>query len=111
MKTELQRLADQTGLALTVAHLPPGTSKWNRIEYRLFDIITHNWRVKPHPMTEVVILAHSLKRGPDGPIMSSRSDVASPIIAIVTRQHGHARYPRASASPRPAAGAPAARHG
>ena len=39
MKTELQRLADQTGLALTVAHLPPGTSKWNRIEYRLFDII------------------------------------------------------------------------
>ena len=48
MKTELQRLADQTGLALTVAHLPPGTSKWNRIEYRLFDIITHNWRVKPN---------------------------------------------------------------
>lgn len=46
-KTQLQMLADQTGLSITVAHLPPGTSKWNRIEHRLFAFITQNWRGKP----------------------------------------------------------------
>jgi Rhodopirellula transposase DDE domain len=46
-KTELQKLANETGLAITVAHLPPGTSKWNRIEHRLFAYITQNWRGKP----------------------------------------------------------------
>ena len=46
-KTELQTLADQTGLSITLAHLPPGTSKWNRIEHRLFAFITQNWRGKP----------------------------------------------------------------
>jgi hypothetical protein len=44
-KRELQRFADETGLAVTVAHLPPGTSKWNRIEHRLFAPISRNWRV------------------------------------------------------------------
>src|SRR5205823_3451624 len=43
-KRELQRFADETGLAVTVAHLPPGTSKWNRIEHRLFAHISRNWR-------------------------------------------------------------------
>jgi hypothetical protein len=46
-KVELQKLANETGLAITVAHLPPGTSKWNRIEHRLFAYITQNWRGKP----------------------------------------------------------------
>jgi hypothetical protein len=46
-KLELQRLADDTGLELTVCHLPPGTSKWNKIEHRLFSFITQNWRGKP----------------------------------------------------------------
>jgi len=46
-KRELQRLANETGLKITVAHLPPGTSKWNRIEHRLFAFITMNWRGKP----------------------------------------------------------------
>jgi hypothetical protein len=54
-KTELQTLADQTGLAITVAHLPPGTSKWNRIEHRLFAFITQNWRGKPLLTHEVII--------------------------------------------------------
>jgi hypothetical protein len=54
-KTELQRLADETGLAITVAHLPPGTSKWNRIEHRLFAFITQNWRGKPLLTHEVVV--------------------------------------------------------
>lgn len=46
-KWELQRLADQTGLTITVSHFPPGTSKWNKIEHRLFAFITQNWRGKP----------------------------------------------------------------
>ena len=46
-KVELQRLADETGLAIHVHHYPPGTSKWNRIEHRLFCHITQNWRGRP----------------------------------------------------------------
>jgi Rhodopirellula transposase DDE domain len=46
-KAELQKLADETGLALHVHHYPPGTSKWNRIEHRLFCHITQNWRGRP----------------------------------------------------------------
>jgi transposase len=46
-KWELQRLADQTGLAIAVCHFPPGTSKWNKVEHRLFSFITSNWRGEP----------------------------------------------------------------
>jgi hypothetical protein len=46
-KVELQKLADETGLVLCVHHYPPGTSKWNRIEHRLFCHITQNWRGRP----------------------------------------------------------------
>ena len=46
-KRELQRLADETGLEIVVSHLPPGTSKWNKIEHRLFSFITQNWRARP----------------------------------------------------------------
>jgi transposase len=46
-KLELQRLADETGLTISVCHFPPGTSKWNKIEHRLFSFITQNWRGKP----------------------------------------------------------------
>ena len=46
-KTELQKLADETRLVISVCHLPPGTSKWNKIEHRLFSFITQNWRGKP----------------------------------------------------------------
>jgi transposase len=46
-KVELQRLADETGLRIVVCHFPPGTSKWNKIEHRLFSYITQNWRGKP----------------------------------------------------------------
>ncbi len=54
-KTELTALAAQTGLAVTVCHFPPGTSKWNRIEHRLFCHITMNWRGRPLTSHEVVI--------------------------------------------------------
>ncbi len=46
-KRELQRLADETGLEISVRHFPPGTSKWNKIEHRLFSFITQNWRGQP----------------------------------------------------------------
>ncbi len=46
-KLELQKLADELGLSITVSHLPPGTSKWNRIEHRHFSFITCNWRGTP----------------------------------------------------------------
>jgi transposase len=46
-KIELQKLADELGIPVTVCHLPPGTSKWNKIEHRLFSFITQNWRGKP----------------------------------------------------------------
>jgi hypothetical protein len=46
-KIELQKLADELKLPITVCHLPPGTSKWNKLEHRLFSFITVNWRGKP----------------------------------------------------------------
>ena len=43
----MQQLATKTGLAITVSHFPPGTSKWNKIEHRLFSYISQNWRGRP----------------------------------------------------------------
>jgi hypothetical protein len=54
-KLELQKLADELDLAITVCHLPPGTSKWNKIEHRLFSFITQNWRGKPLVSHAVVV--------------------------------------------------------
>jgi transposase len=56
-KTGLATLAAQTGLAITVCHFPPGTSKWNKIEHRLFCHITMNWRGRPLTSHEVVVNA------------------------------------------------------
>jgi hypothetical protein len=54
-RVELQRLADQTGLEITVCHFPPGTSKWNKIEHRMFSFVSLNWRGKPLESHEVII--------------------------------------------------------
>lgn len=54
-KLELQRFANQTGLEVRICHLPPGTSKWNKIEHRLFSYITKNWRGKPLVSYEVIV--------------------------------------------------------
>ncbi len=65
-KLELQKLADELGLTITVCHLPPGTSKWNRIEHRLFSFITGNWRGKPlvsHQVIVQLIAATTTKTG------------------------------------------------
>ena len=54
-KMELQNLANETGLEITVSHYPPGTSKWNKIEHKLFSYISINWRAKPLISLQVVI--------------------------------------------------------
>jgi hypothetical protein len=65
-KLELQKLADDLGVSITVCHLPPGASKWNRIEHRLFSFITGNWRGKPlvsHKVIVQLIAATTTKTG------------------------------------------------
>ena len=54
-KVELARLAAQTGLEITVCHYPPGTSKWNKVEHRLFAQITRNWRGRPLTSHQAVV--------------------------------------------------------
>lgn len=54
-KLELQRLADELGIPVTVCHFPPSTSKWNKIEHRLFSFITINWRGKPLRTYQTVV--------------------------------------------------------
>ena len=54
-KLELQKFADETNLAITVSHYPPGTSKWNKIEHRMFCHITANWRAVPLETREIVV--------------------------------------------------------
>ena len=54
-KKSLQRLADELQLTLEVCHFPPGTSKWNKIEHRLFCFITKNWRGRPLTSYEVIV--------------------------------------------------------
>jgi hypothetical protein len=54
-RVELQRLADTTGLEIRVCHFPPGTSKWNKIEHRMFSFVSLNWRGKPLESLEVIV--------------------------------------------------------
>ena len=54
-KRELQKLANELDLDIVVSHLPPGTSKWNKIEHRLFSFISQNWRAKPLVSYRVIV--------------------------------------------------------
>ena len=54
-KTSLQKFSDETGLRIYVSHFPPGTSKWNKIEHRLFSYISKNWRGRPLETIEIVV--------------------------------------------------------
>jgi len=60
-KLELQQLANETGLSISVCHFPPGTSKWNKVEHRLFSFISSNWRGKPLQDYETIVnlIAHT----------------------------------------------------
>ena len=54
-KLELQKFADQTALGIAVCHFPPGTSKWNKVEHRLFSFISSNWRGEPLRDYETIV--------------------------------------------------------
>jgi hypothetical protein len=54
-RLELQKLADETGLEIAVSHFPPGTSKWNKVEHRLFSAISANWRGRPLVFHEIIV--------------------------------------------------------
>lgn len=121
-KTELAALAAETGLDITVCHLPPGTSKWNKIEHRLFSHITMNWRGRPLSSHEVIvasIAAATTRTGltvraeldtgtyPTGVQVSDEQIAALPMTRH--RFHGDWNYtlhPHTTAAPPPAAGPP-----
>jgi hypothetical protein len=73
-KHELQRMADRLGLAIHVCHFPPGTSKWNKVEHRLFSFISINWRGRPLRSYETVVnlISNTTNRG--GLVVRARID-------------------------------------
>jgi hypothetical protein len=73
-KLELQKLADETRLEISVCHFPPGTSKWNKIEHRLFSFITQNWRGKPLVTHQVIVNLISATTTTSGLSVRSRLD-------------------------------------
>ena len=76
-KRELQVLADELRIAITVCHLPPGTSKWNRIEHRLFAFITQNWRGKPLVSHQVIVQLIANTRTEAGLTVACRIDTGA----------------------------------
>ena len=74
LKVEMQRLANETGLSIHMSHFPPGTSKWNKIEHRLFSFITLNWRGRPLRTYETVVnlISNTTNRG--GLVVKARLD-------------------------------------
>ena len=87
-KTELQKLANKINLAITVAHHPPGTSKWNRIEHRMFSFISINWRGKPLLSHHVIIQL----------IAATKTDTGLKIVCALDKQH----YPKGIKVPKSA---------
>ncbi len=73
-KVELARLAAETGLRITVCHYPPGTSKWNRIEHRMFSFITANWRGRPLVNLRTIIELISATTTDTGLTVTARHD-------------------------------------
>ena len=68
--------ADATGLKLTVSHFPPGTSKWNKVEHRLFCFITQNWRGKPLVSIQMIVNLIAATRTTKGLIVKAAIDEA-----------------------------------
>ena len=87
-KRELQTLADQTGLSVEVCHLPPGTSKWNKIEHRLFSFISQNWRGKPLTSHEVMVQLIASTKTQKGLAVSTEIDrtVYPPGIKVADKE-------------------------
>ncbi|GLV88533.1 hypothetical protein Slala03_82220 [Streptomyces lavendulae subsp. lavendulae] len=118
-KLELARLAAETGLTITVCHLPPGTSKWNKIEHRLFSHITMNWRGRPLTSHEVIVQSIAATTTRTGLRVTAQLDIntyptgvqigdAEMAALPLTRHtfHGDWNY---ALHPQPAPTAPAAR--
>jgi predicted DNA-binding protein YlxM (UPF0122 family) len=86
-KSELATLAAETGLAITVCHFPPGTSKWNKIEHRLFSHITMNWRGRPLTSHEVVVKTIAATRTSGGLRVEAALDIGDyPTGIAISRQ-------------------------
>jgi len=86
-KAELAAFAAETGLSVTVCHFPPGTSKWNKIEHRLFAQVTMNWRGRPLTSHEVVVATIATTRTRTGMVVDAELDPNSyPLGISVTRQ-------------------------
>jgi transposase len=75
-KSELQKLADETGMEIAVCHFPPGTSKWNKIEHRLFSAISQNWRGRPLISHEVILNLIAATTTKTGLVVRSELDVS-----------------------------------
>jgi hypothetical protein len=87
-KAELALLAAETGLVITVCHFPPGTSKWNKIEHRLFSHITMNWRGRPLTSHDVVIKTIASTRTSGGLRVEAALDTGTyPTGVSVTKAH------------------------
>jgi hypothetical protein len=86
-KSELATLAAETGLQITVCHFPPGTSKWNKIEHRLFSHITMNWRGRPLTSHEVVVKTIAATRTSGGLCVEAALDTGDyPTGVAISRQ-------------------------
>jgi len=102
-KVELQKFADELQKPITVCHFPPGTSKWNKIEHRLFSFITKNWRGKPlitHQVIVNLIGATTTKTGlkvraeiDPNPYPKGRKITDAEMAALnITRDHFHGEW-------------------
>jgi transposase len=86
-KVELQKLADELRLRISVCHFPPGTSKWNKIEHRLFSFISQNWRGKPLITHEVIVKLIASTRTTKGLRVGSRLDTKSYPAGVKVSRH------------------------
>ena len=86
-KVELQKLADKTGVTIHVSHFPPGTSKWNKIEHRLFSFITMNWRGRPLTSYEVIVSLIASTKTNNGLRVSAELDSSRYPKGIAASEH------------------------
>jgi hypothetical protein len=96
-KTEIQKLANQMQMTISICHFPPGTSKWNKIEHRLFSFISQNWRGKPlisHAVIVKLITATRTKTG-----LKSESTLGHELVSR-WNQGQQSRYRRRQATTR-----------
>ncbi|MET8631159.1 ISAzo13 family transposase, partial [Kitasatospora sp. NPDC004669] len=92
-KSELAALAAETGLVITVCHFPPSTSKWNKIEHRLFSHITHNWRGRPLTSHDVVLQTIAATRTRTGLTVEAHLDTGDYPTGIAISKDRFAALP------------------